>query len=92
MLRHVDSDELAEWMAYERAFGPLGDEWTASALIGIYEQLQIGNQIAAAKVMDADDVPASVPLHPPTEFYKPLELQGVPYEPDDEDEVFGEEE
>lgn len=28
-------------MAFERAFGPLGDEWRDEALIGIHDQLQI---------------------------------------------------
>jgi hypothetical protein len=86
MLRHVDSDELSEWMAYERAFGPLGNEWTASALIAIYAQLQNAVGILAVSGgADADDI-EEVPLHPPTEFYKDPELRGIPEPDDDENE------
>lgn len=84
MLRHVDSLELSEWMAYERANGPLDGKWTASALIAIYEQLQLANRIEAAK--RTDDVPDPVPLHPPTEFYRDDESRGVEEDDDDDDE------
>lgn len=83
MLRHVDSLELSEWMAYERAHGPLDDKWTAAALIAIYEQLQLANRIEAAKM--TDDIPDAVPLHPPTEFYRDDESRGVEVEDDDDE-------
>lgn len=85
MLRHIDSDELGEWMAYERAYGPLDTKWSDGALIAIYEQLQLGNRISAARVLeDPDDIPAPVPLHPPTEYFKKPEDMGL--EPDEEEE------
>lgn len=82
MLRHVDSLELSEWIAYERAYGPLDDKWTAGALIAIYEQLQLANRLEAAK--RTDEVPDPIPLHPPTEFYKDDESRGVEEVDDDE--------
>lgn len=41
MLEHVGSYELAEWMAYERAFGPINNEWRDNATSAIYSQLQL---------------------------------------------------
>lgn len=86
MLRHVDSDEIGEWIAYERAFGPLDSKWQDGALIAIYEQLQLANRISAARVMDVDDIPDPVSLHPPTEFYRKPEDVGLPDEDEDSDD------
>lgn len=93
MLRHIDSDELAEWMAYERAFGPLDGKWTQGALISIYKQLQLANTISLVTAgADEDDVPETPELLPPTEFYKHPELQGIEFEEDDDELDLGYEE
>jgi hypothetical protein len=85
MLRHIDSFELAEWEAYERANGPLDNKWTALALNAIYEQLQLANRIEAAK--RTEDVPEPVPLPPPTDYFRDEESRGVdPLEDDDDEE------
>lgn len=41
MLTCIDSHEIAEWRAFEKAFGPLRDEWRDEALASIHEQLQL---------------------------------------------------
>ena len=45
----MDSHELAEWEAFERAFGPIGNEYTQETLASILDTLNIlthltGNQ------------------------------------------------
>ena len=41
LLTKLDSREIAEWMAYERAFGPVGNMYTHATLGSIQEQLQL---------------------------------------------------
>lgn len=36
----MDSYEFSQWMAFERAHGPISGEWNANALAEIHEQLQ----------------------------------------------------
>ena len=43
LLARIDSYELSEWVAYERAFGPLGSEWRDETLASVQEQLQMSN-------------------------------------------------
>lgn len=40
MLHSMDSVEYSQWMAFERANGPIGGEWDSNALAAIQEQLQ----------------------------------------------------
>lgn len=49
LLARIDSYELAEWEAFERAFGPLGNEYTQETLASILDTLNLllhltGNQ------------------------------------------------
>lgn len=41
LLTKIDSREISEWMAYERAFGPVGDMYLYATLGSIQEQLQL---------------------------------------------------
>lgn len=41
LLSKLDSYEVTEWMAYERAFGPIGDMYIHATLSSIQEQLQL---------------------------------------------------
>lgn len=36
----MDSVEYSQWMAFERAYGPINGEWDQEALANIQEQLQ----------------------------------------------------
>lgn len=36
----MDSYEYSQWMAFERANGPINGEWSAEALSNLHEQLQ----------------------------------------------------
>ena len=40
LLNSMDSMEFSQWLAFERAFGPLGPEWDVEATSSIHEQLQ----------------------------------------------------
>jgi hypothetical protein len=40
MLHSMDSVEYSQWMAFERAHGPLRGEWDQEALASVVEQLQ----------------------------------------------------
>jgi hypothetical protein len=40
MLHSMDSYEYSQWIAFERAHGPIFGEWDAEALANIQEQLQ----------------------------------------------------
>lgn len=78
MLDRIDSHEISEWMAFERAYGPLGDEWSNEALAAIYDQLQV---LCAVMGSDAD----RVPLRKPREWSLDPEEEAPLDEDDDED-------
>lgn len=40
MLHSMDSVEYSQWMAFERANGPINGEWSQEALANVQEQLQ----------------------------------------------------
>lgn len=44
MLSRIGSDELAEWMAYEQAFGPLDDAWRDDMFARLHE-IQQGDPV-----------------------------------------------
>lgn len=71
MLTCIDSYELTEWMAFERAFGPIGNEWRDHALGAIHQQLVIGNGMFGE--VNFEDNPASdmSGLTPPSDWLKP---------------------
>lgn len=45
MLASVNSHEIAEWKAYERAFGPIDNHWVNVALQAIHHELRVGNRM-----------------------------------------------
>lgn len=47
MIASMSSRELAEWIAYERATGPLGPQWRDEAAAALHEQLQVLCAISA---------------------------------------------
>lgn len=78
MLSCVDSHEIAEWMAYERAFGPIGTDYNDRALAAIHAQITqlciMYAQVNSEDDIDADAFP-SIPM--PEEYYgkKPDETE-----------------
>lgn len=44
LLVRIDSRELAEWQAFERAFGPIDDAWRDRMLIELTYQVQLSNE------------------------------------------------
>lgn len=57
LLRRIDSREITEWEAYERAHGPLGNMYSNEALASIHEQLQIANALKGAEFGDENPIP-----------------------------------
>lgn len=49
MLMHIDSAELAEWMAYEKHSGPINDLYTNEMLASLHELQQLSNRLAGAQ-------------------------------------------
>lgn len=70
MLACVDSHEISEWIAYERAFGPLGLGYSERALLAIYEQLSLLSRMYGE--VNFEDNPAEdAPMLPaPDQLYK----------------------
>lgn len=71
MLDSIDSYEISEWIAFERAFGPLGSGYNDRALAAIHAQITLlcgligkGNW---GDDFDVDNLPSTIPL--PDEMY-----------------------
>lgn len=71
MLECIDSYEISEWMAYEKAFGPIGPDYRDRALAAIHTQIRqlciMYGQVHTDGDFDADDIPI-IPM--PDEIYK----------------------
>jgi hypothetical protein len=68
----MSSYELSQWMAFERAHGPIGDEWSNEALAQIQEQLQqLSYLLSQAKFTDKTHRKGPVPR--PERFPRPYE-------------------
>lgn len=52
MLECIDSYELAEWMAFERAFHPIGPDYRDEALAQIHDQLVLLNKMYGEQFED----------------------------------------
>lgn len=62
LLTSMDSMEIAEWRAFERALGPIGPEYTQNVLAASHEQLQtvswlLGSQFEENPVPQPDHWP-----------------------------------
>jgi hypothetical protein len=64
LLMRIDSHEIGEWMAYERAFGPINDDWQHEALNAIYEQLRIMNNLFGVVNWGEDNPAHGIPPLP----------------------------
>lgn len=68
----MSSREMAQWMAFERAHGPIGTEWSDEALAAIQEQLQqLSYLLSQAKFTDKTHRKGPVPK--PERFPRPYE-------------------
>lgn len=88
MLHSMDSMEYSQWMAFERAHGPIRGEWSEEALAGIQEQLQqIAYLLGQAHFTDKTHKRGPVPK--PEHYPRPYESLKRPppvVEIDDEEE------
>lgn len=73
MLAHIDSYELTEWMAFERAFGPIGNEWRDYALGAIHQQLVVGNGMFGQVNFEENPIQDMPDLVPPPDWLRPVE-------------------
>lgn len=84
----MDSREYSQWMAFERAHGPINGEWSEEALASIQEQLQqLSYLLSQAKFTDKTHRRGPVPK--PERYPRPYEsLTKAPaaVEYDDEEE------
>lgn len=84
----MSSYELSQWMAFERAHGPIGSEWSDEALAAVQEQLQqLSYLLSQAKFTDKTHRKGPVPK--PERFPRPYEsVKRIAPEPRwDEDEA-----
>ncbi len=84
LLRSIDSQEIAEWQAYEKAFGPLGAMYTQELLAKQVDQQQLQNYLAGAQ-FDENPVPEPVKTLRPNEVYLPEFLE--PEDPEEDEEL-----
>lgn len=66
MLAECSSRQLAEWRAFERVDGFLGDDWNQEVAAGIHEQLQLiaylmGAQMAGRRKKNPVNKPSRFP-------------------------------
>ena len=72
MLHSMDSYEYAQWMAFERAYGPIGGEWGEEALAVAIEQLwQVSYLLGQAHFTDKTHRKGPVPK--PERYPRPYE-------------------
>jgi|SRR6476661_4951300 len=74
LLTNVDSYELAEWQAYEHAFGPLGKTYIETTLAEIQEQLQILNVLTGSQYEENPVVEIAKQVH----YVRPDEVHNPP--------------
>lgn len=72
MLNSMDSMEYSQWMAFERAHGPLRGEWEQEAMANMMEQLHtIAYLISQAKFTDKTH--RRGPIQKPERYPRPNE-------------------
>lgn len=79
----MDSRELSEWQAYERAVGPIGRQYADDMLASIHEQLQFLSYLTGAQY---GENPAPEPQRVP----RPNEIFVEPAEESSNEEGFAE--
>lgn len=77
MLARISSQELAEWRAYEKAFGPVGHQYSDRMLGQLHELGQINNRMIGMQY-STNPAPVPTPAPRPTDFFAtPEEDEGV---------------
>lgn len=73
----VDSHELTEWVAYEKAFGPLGSRYNDEMLAQQHELLQTLAYLTGAQVTQKNQKnPIPSPRHTPRPDEQFVEAEG----------------
>jgi hypothetical protein len=71
LLSRISSYELAEWEAYERANGPLGNDYMNEALASLHEAIQLNTFVIGMGYGDENPVEKPIKYPRPTEVFKP---------------------
>lgn len=71
LLARIDSQEITEWEAYEKANGPLGNMYSNEALAAIHEQLQMANSLKGAEFGEDNPVPDPEKYPRPGAMFEP---------------------
>lgn len=84
----MDSLEITEWKAFERAHGPIGREWEHETLASIQEQIQFLTRVVGGQY---EENPAPEPKrYPrPNEMFLPQEEQQAAEEEQEQSEPVG---
>jgi hypothetical protein len=89
MLNSMDSMEYSQWLAYERAHGPINGEWDREATAILVEKLHtIAYLLGQAHFTDKTHKKGPIP--PPERFPRPnesLARSGSAYDDPDKDEA-----
>lgn len=73
MLHRMSAREVSEWIAYEKATGPLRG-YDEDLLAAVHEQLQLLNHLTgAANAGDDNPIPAPTKVRRPHEIFLPTE-------------------
>lgn len=74
LLHSMDSAEISEWQAYERAFGPLDHAYGDDMLARIHEQLQLLTHVQGAAGAGKDNpIPAPKRVPRPPDVFVPVD-------------------
>jgi hypothetical protein len=73
LLDHIDSRELSEWDAFERAFGPLGDAYQKEALAAIHDKLEQLMYVIGMEYGEENPVPKPEQYPRPSDVFKTKE-------------------
>lgn len=68
------SQELAEWLAYDRVYG-VGDRWMVDTLANIHEVIQFTNHLIGAAFLTEEDEENPIPA--PARYPRPGEWREV---------------
>lgn len=77
LLSTVDSFELSEWIAYEKAFGPLGNDYTHEVLASMHELQQALLHLYGAQ-LERNPIPVPKRFPRPDEAFQNFDLDYDP--------------
>lgn len=71
MLFKISAYELSEWEAFERANGPLGNDYIHESLANLHEAIQLNTFVIGMQYGDDNPVEKPIRYPRPDEVFKP---------------------